>query len=362
MDGRNASGRRVSLLNENDLTSPLPSPRFSAHSRSSSYTSQSSRGNPFSHYSLPYHISSDLPTFERLNSASSHSTLEPESPSTPEYTKESPISFRKSPVSQSFEYMRGEVSPSLGNRFEPVFQKDGMGYHQQQMDDRGIAMPAMAQIGRTYNRSSRHALSIKTVSAGTTSSKLTNKKNQYPCPFKDRVKCSDTFTTSGHAARHGKKHTGEKNIKCLECPKRFTRKDNMKQHLKTHYSGRAASAQSKNNTDRRSKKEQFREHELGTGDTQFPLPKLELQSLRENADIICKESESPQSPTHFNDLLNQRNSQSHHIISRYDPQLRVDTRHTYGAQASINKTALVSPSGGLDALATAASRLHLPNN
>ncbi|KAK5104240.1 hypothetical protein LTS08_002127 [Lithohypha guttulata] len=50
------------------------------------------------------------------------------------------------------------------------------------------------------------------------------KKNKYP----------STFTTSGHAARHGKKHTGEKGVHCPVCDKAFTRKDNMKQHERTH--------------------------------------------------------------------------------------------------------------------------------
>ncbi|KAG7006740.1 hypothetical protein G7Y79_00013g035120 [Physcia stellaris] len=59
-------------------------------------------------------------------------------------------------------------------------------------------------------------------------------KKKYPCPHAARYSCNDTFTTSGHAARHGKKHTGEKNIHCPTCNKAFTRKDNMKQHERTH--------------------------------------------------------------------------------------------------------------------------------
>jgi len=73
--------------------------------------------------------------------------------------------------------------------------------------------------------------------APSTSSKATKKK--YPCPHAARYGCPDTFTTSGHAARHGKKHTGEKNIHCPTCNKAFTRKDNMKQHERTHKASRA---------------------------------------------------------------------------------------------------------------------------
>lgn len=61
-----------------------------------------------------------------------------------------------------------------------------------------------------------------------------NKKNKYPCPYAATHACTATFTTSGHAARHGKKHTGEKSVHCPICNKAFTRKDNMKQHRRTH--------------------------------------------------------------------------------------------------------------------------------
>ena len=69
-------------------------------------------------------------------------------------------------------------------------------------------------------------------------------KKKYPCPHAARFSCSDTFTTSGHAARHGKKHTGEKNIHCPTCNKAFTRKDNMKQHERTHKNNRVDAASS----------------------------------------------------------------------------------------------------------------------
>lgn len=60
------------------------------------------------------------------------------------------------------------------------------------------------------------------------------RKNKYPCPYASSHSCPATFTTSGHAARHGKKHTGEKSVLCPICNKAFTRKDNMKQHIRTH--------------------------------------------------------------------------------------------------------------------------------
>lgn len=66
------------------------------------------------------------------------------------------------------------------------------------------------------------------------------KKNSYPCPLAKTYACTDYFTTSGHAARHAKKHTGKKDAFCPECNKAFTRKDNMEQHRRTHSSGRSA--------------------------------------------------------------------------------------------------------------------------
>ena len=69
-------------------------------------------------------------------------------------------------------------------------------------------------------------------SGGSSSSGV--RKNKYPCPYASSHNCPATFTTSGHAARHGKRHTGEKSVLCPICNKAFTRKDNMKQHIRTH--------------------------------------------------------------------------------------------------------------------------------
>ncbi|EXJ68210.1 uncharacterized protein A1O5_08825 [Cladophialophora psammophila CBS 110553] len=78
------------------------------------------------------------------------------------------------------------------------------------------------------------------------------KKNKYPCPYAQSHNCQATFTTSGHAARHGKKHTGEKGVHCPICNKAFTRKDNMKQHVRTH-KGLSASGSTSDESTRKSK-------------------------------------------------------------------------------------------------------------
>jgi uncharacterized Zn-finger protein len=62
------------------------------------------------------------------------------------------------------------------------------------------------------------------------------KIKKHPCPYAASHSCTATFTTSGHAARHGRKHTGKESVHCPVCNKAFTRKDNMKQHRRTHRS------------------------------------------------------------------------------------------------------------------------------
>jgi hypothetical protein len=79
-----------------------------------------------------------------------------------------------------------------------------------------------------------------------------SKKNKYPCPYAASYNCRATFTTSGHAARHGKKHTGEKGVHCPICHKAFTRKDNMKQHERTH-KGSVSTSTSDDSVARKSK-------------------------------------------------------------------------------------------------------------
>lgn len=96
-----------------------------------------------------------------------------------------------------------------------------------------------AQAFRASNSPASEPSRLSTASAQ--SNQKPPKKNQYPCPMAKQVGCNDFFTTSGHAARHAKKHTGKKDAFCPECNKAFTRKDNMEQHRRTHQNGRGAS-------------------------------------------------------------------------------------------------------------------------
>lgn len=90
-----------------------------------------------------------------------------------------------------------------------------------------------------------------------TTAPTTKKKNSYPCPVSKQYGCNEFFTTSGHAARHAKKHTGKKDAICPECKKAFTRKDNMEQHRRTHSSVRGqakAAAASASGEEKQAKK------------------------------------------------------------------------------------------------------------
>ena len=100
------------------------------------------------------------------------------------------------------------------------------------------ALPPQAVAPGT-STATQTAKSDKATATTPTSATSKLPKKKYPCPHAAKYSCSDTFTTSGHAARHGKKHTGEKNIHCPTCNKAFTRKDNMKQHERTHKNARS---------------------------------------------------------------------------------------------------------------------------
>lgn len=111
------------------------------------------------------------------------------------------------------------------------------------------------QLYRSSNSPSSEPSRVSTVSAASNNARpAVPKKNQYPCPLSKQYNCTDYFTTSGHAARHAKKHTGKKDAFCPECNKAFTRKDNMEQHRRTHQNGRGASRTSGSSDDSKVKK------------------------------------------------------------------------------------------------------------
>jgi hypothetical protein len=218
MDGKNASGRRISLLNDNNtLTHSNPNPNTQARpsftpslrSRTSSYAS-SAAGSP------------PTPQLVRSNSSDS-TTMHTPSPITPEFNFDGlPPQSLASPT-----FSQGSFFPTqkeLGSAYLPISIATGP-----------LPYQAPNAVPPAYYTSSQPAEDQAPASANPRS-----KKNSYPCPVAKQYSCSDYFTTSGHAARHAKKHTGKKDAFCPECNKAFTRKDNMEQHRRTHQSGRNA--------------------------------------------------------------------------------------------------------------------------
>ncbi|KAF4554049.1 Zinc finger C2H2 type-containing protein [Elsinoe fawcettii] len=235
MDGRNSTGRKVSLLN--DLCDapvaaarpnpvPVKLPSLSASLRTHSHESARSASSTPS-------LSPQTPPLIRSESSDSRAFASP-SPLTPQST-----SFDNQPQLQH-------------KQPQPVSHQSYYLYRQpwNKMDDQqlfptipegapmsSLPLPSMNGLGQVPRiRSSDSPTSDSRVSNASAASapKQTTKKSQYPCPLAKQFNCTDYFTTSGHAARHAKKHTGRKDAICPECNKAFTRKDNMEQHRRTH--------------------------------------------------------------------------------------------------------------------------------
>ncbi|KAF2089075.1 hypothetical protein K490DRAFT_55676 [Saccharata proteae CBS 121410] len=219
MDGKDSVGRRISLLNDNaDASAPpnrLPSLEPGLRSRTSSYTSTPC-------------LSPQTPQLLRSDSTDSVTMTSP-SPVTPTFG----FDDAHSPTVAPMPYFMGA----------PTMQKEAMLPYA--MPPQPYAHPGAANVFIRPPGTERHPMPP---------SNPKTKKNQYPCPLAKQYNCSDFFTTSGHAARHAKKHTGKKDAICPDCHKAFTRKDNMEQHRRTHQSGRNSRIGSKDGEDSRAKK------------------------------------------------------------------------------------------------------------
>ncbi|CAO2650336.1 Nn.00g016280.m01.CDS01 [Neocucurbitaria sp. VM-36] len=217
LSGKNSTGRRVSLLNDGPEPPHqlvrLPSIPPSYRSRTSSYTS-SPIGSP------------PTPRLVRSDSSDSANMHTP-SPITPDFVFEGlPVQGMDSPVFAQSGFFPQQKD--LNSAYPPVPQTTGpLPYHTATASQAGYFRPQQMQ--------EQHD-SAATAAANN----ARPKKNSYPCPMAKQYNCNDYFTTSGHAARHAKKHTGKKDAYCPECNKAFTRKDNMEQHRRTHQSGRNA--------------------------------------------------------------------------------------------------------------------------
>ena len=216
MQARDATGRQVSLLNDESYAAPAPAPiLFRAPS---SY--QSARdGSP-----LP-----PTPELLRSDSYDSNTAYDPVSPMTPAI----------------YDYsMRVPYDDYLG----------------EQMPKR----PA-------YVDSSRSNSYVDEDSAAVPASQDRPTK-RYPCRYRDSHGCEKTFTTSGHASRHSKIHTAEKAVQCTYpgCHKKFTRADNMKQHLETHYKDKSRASGASKSASKSGLSSAAKRHSISSRSTASP--------------------------------------------------------------------------------------------
>jgi hypothetical protein len=263
MEGTNASGRKVSLLNESG-EAPAPfrhNSHPSLHSRTSSYVS--TPGFPPTP-SLVRSDSSDsqgLQTpspitpaahFESRRSSdgvylSSHPELSPKAnmDSYMEPSKEQlayPILAQHAShgYSMSMQQQQQQQQQQLPPQLPAQLPPQQMHFSSPQLPQQLPPQPPQPHMFRPSMSPTSPPQEPRVQSAPSSSSRSAPKKNQYPCPMAKQYGCTDFFTTSGHAARHAKKHTGKKDAYCPECNKAFTRKDNMEQHRRTHQHGRGA--------------------------------------------------------------------------------------------------------------------------
>lgn len=283
MDGRNSTGSKVSLLNDSSDVAPLSTkaqhqlPPLAAH---------------YSHHHPHHHPR----THSRASSCTSTPSLSPQTPHLVRSdSSDSRVFGSPSPVTparHSFhdhalaaQHHRSRQSPDHQAAQQYFIVQHRFG----KMDDPAMSMypppdasnhavpsayampaqipvqiarpvqqpmqPTQQQLYRSSNSPSSEPSRVSTVSAASNNARpVAPKKNQYPCPLSKQFNCADYFTTSGHAARHAKKHTGKKDAFCPECNKAFTRKDNMEQHRRTHQNGRGATRTSGSSDDSKIKK------------------------------------------------------------------------------------------------------------
>jgi len=334
MDGTNSAGRKISLLNDHDpphhlvrLHSYAPS----LGSRTSSYTT--------SNYATSSIGSPPTPQLVRSHSSDSMDNQTP-SPITPDFSIDNSLGSPQFSHSGFFNTRHHQSQPPqpAHKDMDASFPVMSMAYH-----------PAQAHASYYVQQQQPAPAPTQPADTQTASSVSASrpKKNQYPCPLAKQENCHDFFTTSGHAARHSKKHTGRKDAICPECNKAFTRKDNMEQHRRTHKGGRGTS---KAASERGSKKAAARAQRPKLSPTQTSTPVLSPAAL---------DPSLPISPTgsFIGQPLQSAFLQPAHISDQFiDFSQRAYPDPTAYALAGYNYPAPPSSDhAGLDVLASAAS-------
>lgn len=218
MHARDSSGNQVSLLNDDSAPQanrlPLYTPNYASYPiRTSFENSNMSRSYSTDSSQSAYPTT---PGLQRSDSYDSNTTNDPNSPITPIGLGE---------IERQPSYL------SAGHSKEPAYEEHRFydGYHLN-------AGPQHLQMSPSRAPYDHSMPDQQTYSSDYVNGALDRGMKRYPCRYKDSHHCDKTFTTSGHASRHSKIHTAEKAVHCTHsgCSKKFTRSDNMKQHLETH--------------------------------------------------------------------------------------------------------------------------------
>ncbi|KAK3683156.1 hypothetical protein LTR37_020495 [Vermiconidia calcicola] len=260
MDGIDCTGRRISLLNDSSDNAVAVASKYQPPSI------KIADSREFSSRASTPSFSPQTPELVRSGSDDSERNFAtPSPPSTPTSNSfGSGIHERLKHSDQQQYYLQKQPHAKMDDQnasmYPPIPDATGVmasaySMPQQMPSQQMQPLPqANQQMYRASTSPSSEPSHLSTVSATSNSKAQQLKKNQYPCPMAKQVGCTDFFTTSGHAARHAKKHTGKKDAFCPECNKAFTRKDNMEQHRRTHQNGRSGASRSSNGDDSKVKK------------------------------------------------------------------------------------------------------------
>jgi hypothetical protein len=226
MPARDSSGNQVSLLND-ELATEQPNLPFRS-SNNSGYVGHLSMARSNSNNSAQSSSSSpNTPGLVRADSFDSQNTHGPLSPITP-------VSLQ--------EYGRQTSYMGTGYKDQPHYDyRERMTGYDDYSTHQYAVRPTFPE-----SRSSSYADSQMYDEESYQNGSSERSQKRYPCRFRDSHNCPKTFTTSGHASRHSKIHTAEKGVCCTYagCQKKFTRADNMKQHLETHGKDKSRGKQS----------------------------------------------------------------------------------------------------------------------
>jgi len=228
LQGKDSSGRRISLINGPDLfgqgattlhTLSSLTPSFHVPFGASSAAAVDMGRSPSKESD---NSSISLPGLLRSDSYDSQNTNDTRSPITPTF-----ISYhgRQHSYTGTNPFPKSSTSP---HEFRTAFDD----YHLPT-----ATIQRQSQYGQSLFEEARNRVHLMYDEEPFVNTAASDREpKRYPCRFRIDQNCPKTFTTSGHASRHSGIHTAEKAVPCSYpgCRKKFTRADNMKQHLDTH--------------------------------------------------------------------------------------------------------------------------------